>query len=317
MVAATRGPAELVLMASVARRHFLDGRSKVEIADEFGISRFKVARLLDGALSAGVVRIEIASPGDIAVELSDRLRERFGLAHALVVDTAEQDPRALRRCLGQTAAELASEIVTDDDVLGLAWARSVHAMTSQLTRLPRVPVVQLTGALSRPDMDESSVDLVRDVARVTRGPAYVFYAPMIMPDATSARTLRRQREVVKAFDQFAHVTKAFVGIGHWATGESTLFDAMTRDERRQLADKGVVGDISGVFITAAGKPVHGPLSKRIVAIGADAMRAVPEVVAIPYGAGKAPAVRAALTSGLVKGVVTHTALAERLLDDAG
>ena len=32
------GPAQLVLLAAVARRHFLDGRSKVEIAEEFGIT---------------------------------------------------------------------------------------------------------------------------------------------------------------------------------------------------------------------------------------------------------------------------------------
>lgn len=314
-LAPTRGPAELVLMASVARRHFLDGRSKVEIAEEFGISRFKVARLLETALASGVVRIEVAAQGGIDVELSEQLRDRFGLTHAVVVDTAEEDLPALRRYLGGTAAELAAEIVTDSDVLGLAWARSVHAMTDQLTRLPRVPVVQLTGALSRPDMDESSVDLVRDVARITRGPAYVFYAPMIMPDATSARTLRRQREVVKAFNQFPSVTKAFVGIGHWSAGASTLFDAMTDDEQAQLAAKGVIGDISGVFITANGKPVRGPISKRIVAIDDASMRAIPEVIAIPYGRAKAPAVRAALVSGLVDGVVTHGSLASALLEE--
>ena len=47
------GPAQLVLTASVARRYYLDGKSKIEIADEFKLSRFKVARLLDDARSSG------------------------------------------------------------------------------------------------------------------------------------------------------------------------------------------------------------------------------------------------------------------------
>ena len=38
------GPAALALAALVARRYFLDERSKVEIAGELGLSRFKVAR---------------------------------------------------------------------------------------------------------------------------------------------------------------------------------------------------------------------------------------------------------------------------------
>ena len=43
MPAHPTGPAQVVLTASVARRYYLDGRSKTEIAEEFGLSRFKVA----------------------------------------------------------------------------------------------------------------------------------------------------------------------------------------------------------------------------------------------------------------------------------
>lgn len=307
------GPAELVLTASVARRHYIDGRSKTDLADEFGISRFKVARILETALQTGLVRIEIGYDGGIDVDLSERLREALDLRHAVVVDTPEEHDVALRRYLGRTAADLAGEIVTERDVLGLAWARSVRAMTTALTRLATVPVVQLTGALSRPDMDESSIELVRDVARIAGGPAYVFYAPMIMPDANSAKALRKQREVVMAFEQFGSVTKAFVGVGHWSAGRSTLYDAMAPKERAQLARKGVIGDVSGVFVTADGTEVEGRVSDRIVSIDARQMKAVPEVIAIPYGRAKAPAVLAAVRAGLVDGLVTHTSLARELL----
>src|SRR6185312_14514063 len=92
-------PAQLVLVASVARRHYLDGRTKVEIGEEFGLSRFKVARLLEIARSSGLVRIEIRHEGAIDVDLSGRLRDRFGLQHAIVVDTPDDDAESLRRHL--------------------------------------------------------------------------------------------------------------------------------------------------------------------------------------------------------------------------
>jgi len=85
------GPARVVLTASVARRYYLDGRSKVEIAEEFGLSRFKVARLLDAARESGLVRIEIRHQGEIDVDLSARLQDRFGLQHSIVVDTPDDD----------------------------------------------------------------------------------------------------------------------------------------------------------------------------------------------------------------------------------
>jgi DNA-binding transcriptional regulator LsrR (DeoR family) len=53
----------------------------------------------------------------------------------------------------------------------------------------------------------------------------------------------------------------------------------------------------------------------VIAINATQMNAIEEVVAIPYGLAKAEAVRAAILSGLVNGIVTHAPLARALLDE--
>jgi DNA-binding transcriptional regulator LsrR (DeoR family) len=306
-------PAELVLTASVARRYFMDGKSKIEIADEFRLSRFKVARLIQTARASGLVRIEIGYPGVVNVDLSARLQETFGLRHAVVVDISDEHAAAVRRQLGAAAADLLSEITGSDDVLGFAWARSVSATTAALRRLPKVPVVQLTGALTRPDIDDSSVDLVRQAARVSGGPAYFFYAPMITRDAATARALRHQPEVARAFARFSSVTKAVVGIGLWAPGQSTVYDATDDRERRLVRRLGVCTDVSGVLLGVDGEHIRTDLSDRIIGVTAAQMRAIPEVIAIAYGTAKAPAVRAALRSDLVDGLVTHATLAADLV----
>jgi DNA-binding transcriptional regulator LsrR (DeoR family) len=308
------GPAELVLTATVARRYYLDGKSKVEIAEEFSLSRFKVARILHTARASGIVRVDIGYPGAIDVELSGRLRTTFGLRHAVVVDTPDDDDGALRQHLGSAAAELLAEIVTPADVLGLAWARSVGAMTAALTRLAQVPVVQLTGALARPGMEDNSVDLVRQAARVSGGPAYYFHVPLLVPDAATARAMRRQPEVARAFARYGSVTKAVVGVGLWAPGQSTIYDAADVRDRRMMAKLGTCSDISGVIVDVDGDPVQAALTDRMIGISAAEMRAIPEVVAIAYGVAKAPAVLAAFRSGLVGGLVTHSALATALLE---
>lgn len=306
-------PAQLVLTASVARRYYLDGRSKVEIADELGLSRFKVARLLDAAHAGGLVRIEIADPGAIDVDLSTRLQDVFGLQHAVVVDTPDGNPATLRQDLGKAAAELLGEIVTADDVLGLAWSRSVSAMTDALTRLPTVPVVQLTGALVQPGVADSSVDLVRNAARVSGGAAHFFYAPTIVPDPATARALHKQPEVARTFARFSSITKAVVGIGLWARGESTVYDATEPRWRRELPRRGVRGEVSGVLIDANGHPVESDLTNRMIGISADQLRAIPEVIGLAYSTARSPAVLAAIRGGLVNSVVTHPSLAKALL----
>jgi DNA-binding transcriptional regulator LsrR (DeoR family) len=307
------GPASLVLTAAVARRYFIDGKSRIEIANEFGMSRFKVARLLTLARSMGLVRIEIGYPGVVDVDLSARLQDAYGLRHAIVVDTPDDDAVSLREHLGRAAADLLGEIVTADDVLGLAWARSVSAMTAQLDRLPAIPVVQLTGALSRPDGDDSSIDLVREVARISGGPAYFFFTPFIVADASTAQALRQQPDAARAFAKIGSVTKAVAGIGAWAPGQSTLYDAAEEEVRRRLAKQGVCAEVSGVFLKDDGTPVQTALNDRMIAINADEMRAINEVIGMPYGIAKAPAVLAAMRGGYVTSIVTHSSLARALL----
>ena len=310
------GRASLALAALVARRYYLDERSKVEIAGELGLSRFKIARMLDLARETGLVRIEIGHPGLIDVDLSAQMMDRFGLRHAVVADTPDDHVESLRRHLGQVAAELLAEVIDPADVLGVAWSRTVGAMAKALPRLPSIPVIQLTGAVAMPQDDSSSIDIVRDVARAVSGPAYVFYAPFTVPDAATAQALRQQHDVARAFGQFPKVTKAVVGLGLCSPGQSTIYDTAGQRDQRNLDQLGVCGELSGVFLTADGESVHADLTERMIGVDADQLRAIPEVTAVAYGVAKIPAVHAALRSGLISGLVTHKTLAQSLLGSA-
>jgi DNA-binding transcriptional regulator LsrR (DeoR family) len=309
----TGRPAQLILIASIARRYYLEGRSKIEIAEELGLSRFKVARLLETARASGLVHIEIANPDMIDVDLSTRLRDAYDLQHAVVVDTPDDNPTILRERLGNAAAELLSEIVTADDVLGLAWSRSVSAMTNALNRLPTIPVVQLTGALVQLDVADSSVDLVRQAARISGGAAHFFYAPTVVPDPATARALRKQPEVARTFGRFGSVTKAVVGVGLWAPGESTVYDAANEKVRRELHRRGVCGEIAGVLIDADGRPAESDLTERMIGISAAQLRAISEVIGLAYSIARSPAVQAAIRGGFINSLVTHPSLARALV----
>ncbi len=310
---ATPGPAAAVLAATIARRYYLDGASKTDIATELGLSRFKVARELDRARRSGLVRIELHYEGEIDLEKSVSLGSRFGLGRCLVIDSADDDDALLRANLGRIAARLLAEIVTAEDIVGLAWSRTQLAMRSSLTSLSPCTLVQLTGALSRSDVDESSIELVRDVARVAGGRAYWFYAPMILADAASARSLSAQTEVARATERFEELTKAVITIGAWAPGQSTVADAIDAAEFDQLARLGACAEFAGVHIDPDGHPLRTALTERIIGIGPEQLRGVPEIIATAYGKPKAEAVRAAIRGGFVNSLITHSSLADELL----
>ncbi len=307
-------PNELILTARVARRYYLDGRSKTDIADELGVSRFRIARLLDIARSSGMVRIEIHAPGAVDTELSSELQDAFGLKQAVVLDVPDDDLTVLRRRLGQAAADVLTEIVTPEDVLGLAWARSLSGISSGLTGFVPCAVVQLTGALSGPGGSDV-LELVRGVAAAGGGRSHVYYAPLVADDAAAARTLRRQPDVARVMSLTDQVTVAAVGIGAWQPGLSTVFDAVDVEARERARRLGVVAEISGVFVDDDGRPVPTPLSKRIIGMSADQLGALSSVLAVAYGDAKARAVGAAMRGGLITGLVTHASLARLLVED--
>jgi DNA-binding transcriptional regulator LsrR (DeoR family) len=310
------GPGEMVTAALVARRYYFDNCSKVQIAGELGMTRFKVARLLEVARTSGMVRITVVRAGSLELDLSEELRERFGLRHAVVVNTTRGNDAQTRDQVGEVAAELLSEITTPDDVLGIGWARVVLAMAAKLRGLRADRIVQLTGALTRPDVEASSVEVVRSVAQRARAESSVFYAPMIVSDVETAQGLLRQEQVADAVARFDAVTKAVVGVGGWDPPSSTLHDALSPAERDLMRRGGVHADLSGVLLDAHGDAVETPLSGRIIAITAPQLRRIPEVIGIAYGVHKVSAAHAAIRGGYLHTLVTHTDFAQQLLRES-
>jgi DNA-binding transcriptional regulator LsrR (DeoR family) len=310
-------PLELVRAAVIARRYFIEGRSKTEIAEEFGLSRFKVARSLDQARASGLVRIEIGLPAELDAELSDRLRAAYGLHHALVVTTSDEPEAELRTHLGEVAAGLLSELVVEGDVLGIGWGRSLTATTLALTALAHCTVVQLTGAVGSVGMTEDSVETVRAVAAISGGPAFPIYAPLILDAPDTAAAIRRQPHVAEAIRRFDLLTKALVAIGSWDPPNSQLREALSAADRQSLESLHVRAEICATMIDDSGSSVAPDLVERSIAISAAQLLRVPEVIAVAGGRSKTAAIAAVLKAGIITSLVTDVAVARALLHRAG
>lgn len=61
----------------VVRRYFADMKTKIEIAEELGVSRFKVARLIDEAIEQEYVRFIFPKQQAMDEEIANNLRKNF------------------------------------------------------------------------------------------------------------------------------------------------------------------------------------------------------------------------------------------------
>jgi DNA-binding transcriptional regulator LsrR (DeoR family) len=306
--------AALRLAAAVARRHYLDGRSNLEIAAELGLSRFKVARLLDRARAEGLVRIEVVDPYAVDDRLSARLRDALGIRRALVLG-AVADPRTE---VGALAARHLRDVLEPGCTVGIAWSRATQALVEHL-RLAPCTVVQLCGVIPKvaaADDEVHNVELVRQAARQCHGTAVTFYAPLVLPDAAATAMLRRQPGIADALRFCEQLTAAVISIGQWEPGASTVHDALPYRERVAFGRAGAVAETAGMLFDGRGRQLRDGLQKRVVAITERQLRRTPEVVALVCEPERGPAIRSLMRSGLVSTLITHRAVAERLLADA-
>lgn len=311
------GPTRRLLAATAAHRFHVLGRTKVEVAKELGMSRFAVARLLDAAVDQGLVRIEVTAGADLDHRASEQLAASYGLRRALVAPAPGPTSSApARRQVAALTAKLLTEVVTADDVLGLAWSRTINESVDALTALPPATVVQLCGAYSLPWRSDTSAETVARVGALCGGPAFPIYAPLVLPDDQTARTLREQPGVADAVGRFADLTIAVVSVGAWGPEHSTVHDVLAEGERRALRELGVVGEVVALPFDEDGRVLDVDLARRVLAIDEAALRAVDEVIVLVAHPDRARAADAVLRSGLASTLVTDAATAAALQETA-
>ncbi len=299
---------------AAARRYYRDDQSKTEIAAALGISRFQVARLLAQARREGLVRIEIGRPGRVDDELSAALAQHLGLARAVVVATNPAAPSATLDYVGQALGAELVGAVREGATVGLTWSRAAAALGRSVTGLACCTVVQLAGAVYPPDGLPGSVEVARAVAQVAGGVAHTVYSPLVVADAATADGLRRQPEVAATLERAAHLDVVVLSVGAWKPRASAVYDLVGEGEQRTLADRGVVGEVSGHVIDADGHLVLSTLEDRVVGASLAQLAAVPVRLTSSHGAHRCEATLAAVRAGLVNTLIVDDGLARALLE---
>ncbi|UJP09961.1 hypothetical protein L2X99_16595 [Microbacterium sp. KUDC0406] len=298
--------------AVVARRFYIMGKQKSEIADELGITRFKVARLLDDAREAGMVHISIDMPSEIDVELGELVAARWGIRRCLPVTTlgADEDATAI---VAQAAAHHLDDILDQDDVVGLSWGRTLTETVSAMSMRTGADAVQLVGGIRVGQGTVGGAELVRRFASITGGAAHALNAPFLVGSAQMAATLRAEASLQDTVSRFGSLSLAVVGVGAWQPPRTAIIDEITAAERDALLASGACADICGVILDTDGRPLDSSLSARVVGASIEELRAIPQTIAVAAGVAKTAAVQAALRSGLVSTLVVDAVTARQLL----
>jgi len=306
-----------LLLARVASLYHELGLTQEEIAQQVGVSRSTVSRLLREARELGIVEVRIRHPLARSPVLEQELKERFSLKGARVLAGEGLEYHEMVRRLGILAAEYLKDQLHAEAVLGLTWGRAVSAVVRAMRRPGTfsVHVVQLAGSVGRMGPERDGMELARSLAHVLGGRCLYLRAPLIVKTADLCRALMEDPELQEALKAGEKADFAIAGIGSVVADQSTLLDAgyLSAEELGELAAAGAVGDVCSRHFDAQGQECRVELNDRVIGLSLEQLRAIPRVVGVAGGPWKSQAILGALRGQLVDVLVTDRATAEPVL----
>lgn len=308
---------ELQLMLRAARLYYENDLTQQQVADELGVSRSTVSRLLTQARRERIVQIAINDPFARLEDLEARLVGTFNLRQAVVVAGEGLSGDLLRRRLGLAAAEYLQSILGDGNLVGIGWGRTLHAVTEALDTGQRaaIKVLPLIGGLGQISPAFQVNDLARRLAEAFGGTWQPFYVPALVTNSTALEGLLQLPDVESVIRTWPKLDVALVGIGHFALHRqsSMLFASYMNDEMfEELERRGAVGDLCGRFFDVYGQEC---LSEPgVMGISLKQLKALDNVIGVAGGEGKVAAILGALRGGYPNVLVTDSVAAKAMLE---
>jgi len=305
------------LLAQIGSMYYELEKSQNEIADDLGLSRIKVYRLLKEARQENVVKIIIDWPIERVDQLEKQLAQVFHLKKALIFKSCQFDEATALRWLGQMVARYLENILEDGMTLSVCVGRStyevIHAIGSALEI--HVNVVQAMGSTPFAVHFMDSGALARELAQKLGGKVLYLPSPLMANNPEEAVVLRKQKLIAHTLTTTCKSDILLVGIGNLdpVTSRYVKADMISAKKLRALAEDGAVGDIGGQFITFTGT-LHPTLYNQcMIGLTLEEMNRIPNTIAVAIGASKVKAILGSLRTGVIDVLCTDLDTAREVL----
>lgn len=302
------------LIVRAAWMYHLDGMTQAQIARRLFVSRQTVGRLVDAARSLGIVRIEIDASHLSAMELSGQLRERLGLADAIVApgNVATSPGRVNERVAAAVAAYI-RRYLHPGATVGVGWGDTVARALGMLSEesLDGVRIASAAGSIQA--ITESFAGSPAIAKRLSVVPA-----PLVLSSPTAAAALRKESTVRSTLELAATAVVTLTGIGsaHPTEASAVRSGVLTSEEVSDFVSRGAVGDMLGEWFDIRGNVIADATSQRRIGLPLETLRGMPNVVGVAGGVDKIDAIIGAVNGRFIQVLITDEPTAQALLDAA-
>ena len=299
-------------LAYVAKRYYLEDQKQSDIAQELGVSRPLVSRMLSEARELGIVEITIHEPGAREARLLERLRLSSSIRGGVLVEDGANDD-ATNRLLSQGAVELLRRLGVRR--LGVGWGYLIGQLVSWLEENPQpnstiTDICPLVGNASIPARNYQSNENVRLMAQQMGAAPHFLYLPAL-PDSLEEKQVLCSTEVYRQIHQrWEELDTALVNIGDYPS--SPDFASLVR-YGSLLQRQRACGRMLIYYFNEDGFVIQSEQDFAIQ-IPIDILKRCPNIIGVCSANTSAKALRGALKSGFFTHIAARADLIKTLLE---
>ena len=305
------------LAINVAKLYYRSDYSQQKIAQELGVSRPSISRLLQYAKDKGYVNIQIVDPVEDMSHMEQRLKDKLHLKDVKIASSTINDEEEIKKYIGITAARYLDSIIKDGDIIGVGWGTTLYNMSQALVpkAIKGSQVVQLEGGVSHSEWNNYAREILESFAANFDTVAQYMPLPVIFATKETKELVDKDRYIKRVLELGRHANIAIFSVG--TVRPNALFFRLgyTGIEEQEKIQKSSVGDICSRFFDVEGRICNRDLDDRTVGITLSELRDKEFSIMISGGEAKINAIRAALKGRYANVLITDQFTGKALLED--
>jgi DNA-binding transcriptional regulator LsrR (DeoR family) len=301
--------------ARAAWLYYVKGKRQDDIAQELGISRQIVQRLIALALSENLISFQVRHPLAECIALADRLKERFDL-HFCEVTLNEAGSVEDIPAVATAAAHYLDNLLSQKSPVTIAVGNGT-AMRETVTRVtladrPQHRCVSLMGNLT-PNGRASRHDVVTKLAERINAQSYPLPMPLVAATVPERELLQAQLGYKTLRGLVDEANMLVMGSGNVGWQAGIHADGFITDpELAEAMHAGAVGEVLGGVIDQSGRFVEVSYFERLTSLMPAPGSRQPTLL-VSSGQIRVPAIHAALTGRLANMLITDENTAKSVL----
>lgn len=287
------------LSVKVAQLYYQNDWRQSRIAAELNLSRPTVSRLLQYARESGIVQIKISNPLVSTQQLAAELKDYYHLDQVIVVPSEMTASGELLELVGAAAAEYIETIVKDDDTIGLAWGKTIHAIAQHLSPedVHGVTVVQLKGSVANTKQKNYAFESVNAFASAFHTLPQYLPLPVIFDHQETKELVEQDTHIKYIMDLGRQADIAVFTVGTVRDSALLFHLGYFSQAEQEYLQQHAVGDVFSRFIDQNGSIVAPQINQRTIGIDLEQLKKIPQRVMVIANPAKTQAAAGALKAG--------------------